>query len=92
MLPSIVPMQAENGNRELVHVFGYHRYSYYLSHYQLTYTAIVDCINLIRPVMVVVDPYWLKTKREISFRFQDINDEADTYTNIKFFTVNGFSI
>lgn len=54
--------------------------------------VLLDYRDWIRPFMIVIDPYWMKSKYGLSALFKDIADDHTTQAQIRFFHICCFSI
>lgn len=80
-----------HGNHKVSSDFGHMRYQYSLSDWDIVQFVLVGVQCLIRPIMMVVDGYWM---RQIIGPFKvvsELEDDPETQSHIRFFTVNEFS-
>lgn len=60
------------GNTFVVHSFGINRYCYCVSRAGFIVMILIPASDLLRPILLVVDPYWLKEEYGINHRFDFI--------------------
>lgn len=75
LLHSLKKIDAEEGKANVVQDFGHNHYAYFLSDQSISHTILIDCIDMIRLVMVVVDSIWVKRMHRISMRFCQIAND-----------------
>lgn len=76
----------------MVQDFGHNRYAYSLSEQLTAHSIFINSIDLIPPVMVVLDPTWVKRMYGLSMQFDQIPNGLETNATIKFFTVKWLPI
>lgn len=92
LIRQLVTVPADPGNEYVVSKYGHIRYAYNLSAQKLVHTVLVDCADLLHPVMVVVDPFWMKQTLGLQARIRDIEDTPQIHQTVRFFLVNGYNI
>lgn len=82
----------DEGNPPVVSIFGNRRLICSISQCRTLQFVIVDSEKLLRAAMVVIDPYWVKTKFGILTRFEDIDGNRSTQVGIRVSLTNNCPI
>lgn len=85
-------VDTDAGNCALVTVYSNLGFQYYISQPGYIRTVLVVNSKIIRPVILVVDPYWLKFNFGIQAKFTDLDDSLVPQSNICCFHVILFNI
>lgn len=85
-------MDPEDGNCTVVLRYGHLRYQYSVSQLGFVNTVLVHSSDLLQPIMVVIDPYWLKQNHGLHILFDQVQDDARTQSSIKFFRLSRYNI
>lgn len=88
----IKEVDVDNDNSLVVQEYGNIRYIYALTTFGSIGTILVQDDSLTRPVVDVVDNYWLRKRFGLMKRFRDLQDDHETQRHIGFFSVATFPI
>ena len=82
----------DDNNRLVVDLYGHTRLAYDLSENNIVRTVLVDSKSLTQQFMVVPDPFWIVNSQSEYKKFDDVADDEETQSKIKFFSVINFSV
>lgn len=82
----------DQGNSQVVNRYGNLRYRYDLSCNNTVKTAAILISDILKPAMIVVDPFWVTQRYGVDMRFKDIPDDEEIHSEIHFFNVKGFPL
>lgn len=72
------------GNRAVVDQFVHQRFKYRVCSTGYDSTILVPTSSLLPPVMLLIDPYWLKRTYGIQSKCDHVDDDPDTQANVFF--------
>lgn len=87
----LVQVDPDHGNSLVVTRYGHKRYKYAISDTFRVKTVCIKPSDIIRPALLVVDPYWAKSRFGITTRLKDVPDSDDIRCDLRFFHVKGVS-
>lgn len=85
------PVPPNDDNQLSIQTFRHTRYSCLLSTQSFVSSLLVGTEAQLPPVVLFMDPYWIKKIFGISHRFDKIADDAKTHSVVRFFSVNSYS-
>lgn len=88
----LVEVPPDDGNSLVVNKFGHTRYRYDTSDMFRVKTVCVIRSAIIKPAIVVLDPYWAKCRFGLTTRLKDIPDSDELRCEVRFFHVKGVSL
>lgn len=80
------------GNTSVFHNFGIYRYRYCVSRAGFILMILVTASDLLRPILLAVDPYWLRVEHGINHRFDAITADNALQHTLSFFRIHRFNI
>lgn len=84
--------EPDQRNTVVVHNFGNRRYRYRVSSAGCMTMTLVTAKDLLGPILLVVDPYWLKQEHGLRHRFGDICVYDALQRTLRFFLFQTFNI
>lgn len=91
LIPLLDSAQPDDDNRNVVLMYCHQRYKYSLSSTGFVHCVAVQTEALLRPTVIIIDPYWIKKRFGLLSKFTDVPDDVETEREIRFFSVINFS-
>lgn len=91
LLRLLAKVDTVDGNHKVEAHFGHKRFKHHLSEHSYIMLALVPATNLLRPAMVVVDPYWFRRTHGLTRTADEVPDTQETQSTIAFFLLKDFN-
>lgn len=87
----LVKVDPDSTNALVVTQFGNLRYKYQISEHGFVSMILVESSSILHPIVIVVDPYWLKLNLEVHALFDDVSSNEQNDKSIHFFRILRFN-
>lgn len=74
----------DQGNSKVVYRYVNVRYKYDLSPSNIVRSVAIQMCNIAKPVMIVLDPFWVAQHYSVTMRLNDVPEDGATHTEMWF--------